>query len=150
MPGLNNVTGRIRYYSFYCWLLDQYSKRSGSTDPIEQRKFIRTAEYIIALSSQFYDGANTNIPGSNYANVEVQIKELELHDLNAGIYKPDGSTVRTYWNYSWGAFGQYYLGSLRDIGIVIDRDLSGLYVRTSSKDDSFVSGEIGRASCRER
>ncbi len=23
LPGLNNVTGRIRYYSFYCWLPDQ-------------------------------------------------------------------------------------------------------------------------------
>ena len=40
LPGLNNVTGRIRYYSFYCWLLDEYSKRVGSTDPKEQRNSI--------------------------------------------------------------------------------------------------------------
>ena len=56
LPGLNNVTGRIRYYSFYSWLLDQYSKNIGSTNPKDQRKFIRTAEYIIALSSHFYKG----------------------------------------------------------------------------------------------
>lgn len=143
LPGLNNVTGRIRYYSFYCWLLDEYSKRNGSTDPEVQRKFMRTAEYIIALSSQFYDGDNGSIPGSNYAKVEVQNEEITTHDLNAGIYKPDGTTAKTYWNFGWGAFGQYYLGSLRDIGIIIDRESNGgVYTRTNSREDGFVSGEM--------
>jgi len=143
LPGLNNVTGRIRYYSFYSWLLDEYSKRVGNTDPEEQRKFIRTAEYIIALSSQFYDGDNGSIPGSNYAKFEIQNKEIILYDLNAGIYKPDGTTVNTYWNFGWGAFGQYYLGSMRDIGIVINRDSEGgIYTRTSSSQDGFISGEM--------
>ena len=143
LPGLNNVTGRIRYYSFYCWLLDEYSKRNGSTDPEVQRKFMRTAEYIIALSSQFYDGDNGSIPGSNYAKVEVQNEEITIHDLSAGIFKPDGTTAKTYWNFGWGAFGQYYLGSLRDIGIIIDRESNGgVYTRTNSREDGFVSGEI--------
>lgn len=143
LPGLNNVTGRVRYYSFYCWLLDEYSKRNGSTDPAIQRKFIRTAEYIIALSSQFYKEGNGSIPGSNYAKSEVQNTDIQTHDLNDGIYKSDGSTAGTYWNFRWGAFGQYYLGSLRDIGIVIDRDLNGgVYTRTNSKENAFVSGEI--------
>ena len=143
LPGLNNVTGRIRYYSFYCWLLDEYSKRVGSTDPKEQSKFIRTAEYIIALSSQFYTGDNGSIPGSNYAKLEIQNNEIDLHDLNAGIYKPDGTTANTYWNFGWGAFGQYYLGSMRDIGIIINRDSEGgIYTRTSSKDEGFISGEM--------
>jgi hypothetical protein len=142
LPGLNNVTGRIRYYSFYSWLLDEYSKRDGSTDPENQRKFIRKAEYIVALSSQYYDSANTSIPGSNYANTEVQFNERTSHDLNAGIAKPDGSTAKTYWNYRWGAFGQYYLGSLRDIGIVINRDDDGVYARTNSRGDDFISGQM--------
>lgn len=143
LPGLNNVTGRIRYYSFYSWLLDQYSKNIGSTNPRDQRKFIRTAEYIIALSSHFYKGDNGSIPGSNYAKLEIQNDEIDLHDLNAGIYKPDGTTANTYWNFGWGAFGQYYLGSLRDIGIVKNRDNDGsIYARTNSLDDSFISGEM--------
>lgn len=142
LSGLNNVTGRIRYYSFYCWLLDQYSQRIGSTNPEHQRKFIRTAEYIIALSSQFYEGDNGSIPGSNYAKNEIQKGEIETHDLNAGIAKQDGSTANTYWNFRWGAFGQYYIGSLRDIGIIIDRDLNGVYARTNSRQDEFVSGEM--------
>jgi len=143
LPGLNNVTGRIRYYSFYCWLLDEYSKRNGSTDPEVQRKFMRTAEYMIALSSQFYEGDNGSIPGSNYAKVQVQNEDINIHDLNAGIYKPDGTTANTYWNFGWGAFGQYYLGSLRDIGIIIDRERKdSVYTRTNSREDGFVSGEM--------
>ncbi len=143
LPGLNNVTGRIRYYSFYCWLLDEYSKRVGSTNPNEQKKFIRTAEFIIALSSQFYTGDNGSIPGSNYAKLEIQNKEIDFYDLNAGIYKPDGTTANTYWNFGWGAFGQYYLGSMRDIGIIINRDDEGdIYTRTNSRLDGLVSGEM--------
>jgi len=143
LPGLNNVTGRIRYYSFYCWLLDEYSKRYGSTDPKKQRKFIRIAEYIIALGSQFYTGNNSSIPGSNYAKLKIQNKEIHHYDLNSGVYNTDGSTVNTYWKFPWGAFGQYYLGSMRDIGIIINRDNEGgIYTRTSSKDEGFISGEM--------
>ena len=53
LPGLNNVTSRIRNYSFYCWLLAEYARIIQSTDPKEQKKFIRRAEYIIAYSCDF-------------------------------------------------------------------------------------------------
>jgi hypothetical protein len=143
LPGLNNVTGRIRYYSFYCWLLDEYSKRIGSTNPEDQKVFIRRAEYIIALSSQFYEGDASGIPGSNYASKEINFHKIEVHNLQEGTFKPDGSTAETYWNYSFGAFGQYYLGSLRDIGIVNNREQVGnIYVRTNSQIEGVISGEM--------
>lgn len=142
LPGLNNVTGRIRYYSFYCWLLDAYSKEFGSTNPIEQRQFIRRSEFIVALISQYIDGDSSSIPGSNYAGAEVNAKEITYHNLQEGTYKPDGSTRDTYWNYPSGAFGQYYLGSLRDIGIVAERENhAGIYVRTNKRENEFVCGE---------
>jgi hypothetical protein len=44
---------------------------------------------------------------------------------------PDGSTDNTYWKFPLGAFGQYYLGSLIDIGIVSRREnQEKIYVRT--------------------
>ena len=70
LPGLNNVTGRLRYYSFYCWLLDEYSKRIGSTNPKDQQQFIRRAEYIIALASQYYQHEISAIPGSIYIRTD--------------------------------------------------------------------------------
>lgn len=142
LPGLNNVTGRIRYYSFYCWLFDLYSKVNGSTNPEDQKQFLRRAEYIIALVSQYIDGDASSIPGSNYARQEIIYDKKINHDLQAGTFKEDGSTRDTYWNYGMGAFGQYYLGSLRDIGIISERDNHiGVYVRTPERDDSSISGE---------
>ena len=33
LPGLNNVSNRIRYYSFYCWLIGEfYKNRESFTD----------------------------------------------------------------------------------------------------------------------
>jgi len=142
LPGLNNVTGRIRYYSFYCWIFDVYSKEIGSTNPEDQKQFIRRAEYIIALASQYIEGDASSIPGSNYARQEIVFKSEVQHSLQAGTFKEDGSTRETYWNYGTGAFGQYYLGSLRDIGIISERDNHiGVYVRTNIREDNSISGE---------
>ena len=51
LPGLNNVTDRIRYYSFYCWFFGWYAKAIGSENPKEQRNYLRRAEYLLALIS---------------------------------------------------------------------------------------------------
>ncbi len=143
LPGLSNVTGRIRYYSFYCWLLDEYANQVGNTNPLTQRKFIRKAEYIIALVSQLLEGDHTSIPGSDYATDDMQRNADEVFDLEAATYKPDGSTRETYWNYGGGAFGQYYVGALQAINIVAERENnSGVFVRTTSNpNNDFVSGE---------
>jgi hypothetical protein len=143
LPGLSNVTGRIRYYSFYCWLLDEYANQVGNTDPRMQRKFIRKAEYIIALVSQLLEGDHTSIPGSDYATDDMQRNADGVFDLESATYKPDGSTRETYWNYSGGAFGQYYVGALQAINIVSERENnSGIFVRTTSNpNNDFVSGE---------
>lgn len=142
LPGLNNVTGRIRYYSFYSWIFDVYSKVIGSTNPEDQKQFIRRAEFIIALASQYIEGDASSIPGSNYAKQEIIFKGNVQHNLQEGTFNEDGSTEKTYWNYGTGAFGQYYLGSLRDIGIISERDNHiGVYVRTNKREDNSISGE---------
>lgn len=142
LPGLNNVTGRIRYYSFYCWLLDEYSKQIGSTNPKDQQQFIRRAEYIIALASSYFDGDASSIPGSLYATKQITKDLNMIHSLQAGTFQENGSTTDTYWKYPLGAFGQYYFGSLSDIGLVSRRDNdAGIYVRSNSRGNEFVSGE---------
>src|SRR5690606_41600908 len=49
LPGLNNVTRRLRYYSFYCCLLDQYSVHLSSTNPKDHEAFILNAELLLTL-----------------------------------------------------------------------------------------------------
>jgi len=142
LPGLNNVTGRIRYYSFYCWILDNYSRIVGKTDPNKQKEFIRSAEYIIALTSYFYSPRVNGIPGSQYAETEIEQKQKTVHDISKAIYNENKTTNNTYWKYSFGAFGQYYLGSLRDIGLISKREKdNNVYVRTECNNMQFVSGK---------
>ena len=51
LPGLTNLTGHIRYYSLYCWLLSEYDEmeRNGETEDIHQYNFIRRAELVMAF-----------------------------------------------------------------------------------------------------
>ena len=140
LPGLNNVTSRMRYYSFYCWLLHQYSERVGSTNPAVFRRFIRKAEYLTALVARFDTGDTSRISGSDYASKKMQ-GDLSDIDLNEGIYNPDMSTEKTYWKFPSGIFGQYYLGSLRDIGLITEREeKAGIYIRTESKSSAYIDG----------
>lgn len=143
LPGLNNVTSRIRNYSFYCWLLQEYANRIKSLDPQEQKRFIRRAEYIIALLS-VHTGIES-ISGSNYATNRFK-EGITKFNLQTGTYNDDGSTINTYWQYGFGIFGQYYIGSLRQIGLLeepVDPNgqFIGIYRRTSSNPNVKVTGE---------
>lgn len=143
LPGLNNVTGRIRNYSFYCWLLAEYAKQIKSSDPKEQKAFIRRAEYITALIAA--KAEILGISGSLYATHRLN-ENLTEFDLNIGTYNADSSTVGTYWQYGSGVFGQYYVGSLRQIGLIEEpvNDMGqpmGIYRRTAKRDNQKVSGE---------
>lgn len=41
VPGISNVTLRIRYFGFYCWVSDAYAREKGSTDFAEWRSWVR-------------------------------------------------------------------------------------------------------------
>ena len=141
LPGLNNVTGRIRYYSFHCWVLKMYAEVNRNTNPEEQKKFIRRSEYLISLISQFYKDINRAIPGSNYAYREVTLNGNEYHDLQAATFKADGKTEGTYWKYPFGAFGQYYVGSMSEMNLIdhFSEEVQ-TYVLTESSKELFISG----------
>ncbi len=143
LPGLNNVTSRIRNYSFYCWLLDEYAKQIKDSNPDNQKLYIRRAEYIIALLS--IEGDIPGISGSTYATNRFN-EGIQTFDLHSGTYNEDKSTIGTYWQYHFGIFGQYYLASLRQIGLIEEpvNDLNvplGIYRRTSHREHLKVSGE---------
>lgn len=145
LPGLNNVTGLIRSYSFYCWLLDQYaSGETISQDPKAQRKYIRKAEYIIALVAHY--AQIPGVSGTLYAGKQFE-NNSSTFDLITGTYNEDGSTTNTYWQNSMGVFGQYYVGSLRQIGLIEDPvnkngERLGIYRITKAREgENRVDGE---------
>lgn len=118
LPGLSNLTNRLRYYGFYCWLLDFYFKREKKGNSTEQFKFIRRAELMIAILMQSERNDVLQITGSNFASNLINSQTGKYFDLAAGADKDD-SDKEVYWKYPSGAFGQYYYGAMRALSLVV-------------------------------
>lgn len=118
LPGLTNLTGHIRYYSLYCWLLNEYKEmyQSGETD-IHQYNFIRRAELTMAFIMK--DRGVNAVVGANFVNYEKYEYDEEegIYIIDSGA-DYDSENDEIYWSYMSGAFGQYYLGSLLYFNLV--------------------------------
>lgn len=69
VPGLTNVTNRLRYYSFYCWVVWKYETTEHADDDKRWKIFIRRAEALFALSSQMHEPDGTGgVAGGDWAN----------------------------------------------------------------------------------
>lgn len=118
LPGLSNLTNRLRYYGFYCWLIDFYFKKERKGNQTEQYRFIRRAELLIALLMQKERKGITQITGSDFASNLINNATSHTFDLAAGADKDSGNE-KTYWKYPSGAFGQYYFGAMSALSLVV-------------------------------
>ncbi|SFW42341.1 hypothetical protein SAMN02910409_2228 [Prevotellaceae bacterium HUN156] len=109
LPGLTNLTGHIRYYSLYCWLLSEYDiLETQKQTEVYQYNFIRRAELAMALIMK--DQNVGSVVGALFVSQQrYKVIEDNLYDLEDG---GDYESEDKYWTYPTGAFGQYYLGSL--------------------------------------
>ncbi len=114
LPGLTNLTRRIRYYGFYMWLLEQYAKTKGKVSVSEFKKFMRRGELILAFVMSYNYADERGVVGSQYARNSLQ-RDFDLIDIAAGA---DSGSGNAYWKYSSGAFGQYYQGALTALGLI--------------------------------
>jgi len=114
LPGISNVTLRIRYYGLYAWLAMRYAKSIGDTNPESWKRRVRRAEALYALIASHHRGE----PG--VAGIEWASKEL-LADRSgdtidfAAAAEPGSETY--YLKQAWGAFGAAYRSQLFEIGI---------------------------------
>ncbi len=123
LPGMTNVTLRLRYYGFHMWLLQMYDEMEKTRE--EQSltfhyNFIRRAELAIAylMANKFPD--EVSIVGSDYANNHLHtIEELGYYDLASGADKvKDTEKYSVYWDYRSGALGQYFAGSFISLNLI--------------------------------
>ncbi len=142
LPGLTNLTQRYRYYSFYCWLLNEFIQKGQLTDDNSHYlSFLRKGEYLIALCSQaqFHKGESIKgISGSDYAG-RVLSETTQSVNLEAGIYKEDKSTAGTYWKGTYGILATYYSGAMKSLSIINDNNFFSL-VNTTEKTNDKING----------
>lgn len=117
LPGISNLTNRMRYYGFYCWMLNLYASKRKQATKEDQFRFIRRSEFLASVIMATNSPGTPQITGSNFT------KPLVLNTAGASISLADGADKEegkaTYWKYPSGAFGQYYLGPLMSLGWVV-------------------------------
>jgi hypothetical protein len=118
LSGISNLTNRLRYYGFYCWLIDFYFKKEKKGNSTEQYRFIRRAELMVAIMMQSEKKEVQQITGSNFASNLIITQKGKFFDLAAGADK-DGSDKEVYWKYPSGAFGQYYYGAMSSLSLIL-------------------------------
>lgn len=117
LPGMTNLTLRIRYYGLYCWLLKEYDKLQIDAEKKTLQhhyNFIRRAELTIAFLMFNKDPEITNIVGHDFTVKKAQeFIEKRSYNISEGADKLKSTKKGTvYWDYTSGALGQYYAGSL--------------------------------------
>lgn len=137
LPGMTNLTLRLRYYGFYLWLLDEYLKLDPS-DPFKQDveshyTFIRRAELILAFVMGNLHPNEFSVIGSDFVTNHIDdVKSLGYYDIEHGADKKyQTEEERVYWDYRSGALGQYYAGSLIGLGLMEQRQ--GMFRRTDDR-----------------
>ncbi|PZR24257.1 MAG: hypothetical protein DI539_00855 [Flavobacterium psychrophilum] len=138
LPGLNNVTDRIRYYSFYCWFFHIYAKYVGKPAKKEQFDYLRRAEFILALlaAKQKLQG----IGGITKA-MEIFDNSSEAFDLTVGTGEHKRLKDGTYWKNPRGIFGQNYVSSLKQLNLIRESEQdSGIFIRTDFEHPNSISG----------
>ncbi len=110
LPGLSNITPRIRLYGFYAWLIDEYSTRHNP-DPEEWRQHVRRAEALLALISATH-GNELGIGGALWANDALE-NDASVIDLRAAT-----ESAEQYLNTRRSVFAGAYAPQLKVLDII--------------------------------
>jgi hypothetical protein len=103
IQGVTNVTNRIRYNGFYCWLMDSILKDDRlkhKTDLEDQIKYIRRGELLLAFLMVKKFPLEAGVSGSLYANRK---KDDNLSLKIGADWENRKQAGGVYWKYHNGA-----------------------------------------------
>ncbi|MDE8762002.1 MULTISPECIES: hypothetical protein [Rhizobium] len=144
VPGISNVTLRIRYYGYYCWVSDAYARNKASTDFSEWRSWVRRAEALFALVAS-YHGGEGGVGGVEWADRRLSLEEPEIDFAQAASIDPN---VTRYLRQSLGVFGGAYYSQMVEVGLFVEGDhgiqraSNGLGVATAAAFREAIGEEV--------
>ncbi len=127
VPGISNVTLRMRYYGLYCWASEAYAREIGSTDEAEWRRWIRRLEALYAMVAVTAGGEN-GVAGVEWADNRLALGE-EVIDF-ADAASNDADKVR-YLRQRLGVFGGAYYSQMVEIGLFATGENHALPTRSN-------------------
>ncbi|HEX8441946.1 hypothetical protein [Archangium sp.] len=124
LPGISNVTDRARYYSFYPWLLWNLKRRpSLALTPLQ---VVRRGECLFTLiASRHAEKLSQDEALHGVAMVGRNTLMAPQRELESGGHLDllpyaalEGEHPKRYFKNRYGGLGQYYLGPLRELGVL--------------------------------
>jgi hypothetical protein len=116
LPGISNVTLRVRYYGFYCWVSDTYGANDGSTEYRAWKLWVRRAEATFALVAAHVRGQG-GVGGIDWADRRLaQGEEL----INFAQAASDDTSVQRYLAQDLGVFGGAYYTQMVELGLFVE------------------------------
>lgn len=113
LPGISNITLRMRYYGFFCWLSDVYARRGVTTEFEIWRQWVRRAEALYALICADATG-DGGVGGIDWALRRLQLGE-EIIDFAAAA--STDKNVTRYLIQNLGVFGAAYYTQMKEMGL---------------------------------
>jgi hypothetical protein len=122
LPGITNVTDRARYFSFYPWVTWSLDTRYKSANETEYVELYRRADCLYTLIA-----AHESRIVENTRQAEFMIGRLRLvpaldrladgTPLRLSEYATQDDEPERYFKNRMGGLGQYYVGSLAELGV---------------------------------
>ena len=113
LPGISNITLRMRYYGFFCWLSDAYARRGVTTDFEIWRQWVRRAEALYALVCADATG-EAGVGGIDWAFQALHAGE-DVIDFSTAA--SNDRSVKQYLIQPLGVFGAAYFTQMQEMGL---------------------------------
>lgn len=126
LPGINNVTDRARYYSFYPWLVWSLDKRFSSADADTFIEYFRRADCLFTLIAERHSRRTDRDAEKHGVAMVGRVQLLQALDklengeelrLSTHTNRDEGNT-RRYFRNQFGGLGQYYAGTLAQLELM--------------------------------
>jgi hypothetical protein len=151
VPGISNVTLRMRYYGFYAWLSRNYAQTLHDGDSERWKQVVRRSEALYALIAA--RAGETGDAEAGVAGVLWAQRKLagrgQSSTVDFSVDSDPGGTGKPYLKQAWGAYGAAYESQLREMGILGYVDGHDISVPTPASGDLFAdafeksAGEFG-------
>lgn len=128
VPGISNVTIRLRYYAFYALVAREYGKRVGIPRSQEWQRFLRRSEALLALIAS-REKIVVGVAGTIWAS-EVLRDRLDHEPIFFRDSSDRAPGEKQYLRQAFGAYGAAYGSQLAVMGVLVESPEHGLPVPT--------------------
>jgi hypothetical protein len=116
VPGISNVTLRVRYYGYYCWVSMMYATDGATNDRKAWNNRVRRAEAAYALIAA-KSGTGNGVGGTDWAGARLALNEAVIDFSGA----TDGGEAKQYLIQS--VFNGAYYTQMLEMGLFVEGEL---------------------------